>query len=101
MARGGGCIPEPEIVVDCPFGNTGLGSTDQIYVLQPDPELRRSDVVEGYNEGAELPEEAVDTGLRKDGKELWSVPSNDRSVFVVEGDSVIQVPLDPNPPGCD
>jgi hypothetical protein len=49
-----------------------------------------------YDGDAQLPEDAVDTGLRLEGRELWAEPADDppgpEAVYVVDGDSVERWP---------
>lgn len=99
MTRDGGCIPEPEILLGSPFGRPH-GKNALIYVDEPVPSLRSPEVVAGYQEAAELPEDTVDTGARRDGWALWLDPDDPSAIHLVDGEKVRRLPLDPSPPGC-
>lgn len=74
------------LVVSEPLGKAvGRAGRERTYVRDPKgvlssaPYLRR-----GYDGSADLPADAVDTGLRNDGVALWHSPSvGDKHVFVV------------------
>lgn len=73
-----------EILVGAPLGEPTEASATNIYVgdggLWADPS-----VAPGFSESVEIPDEAVDTGYRRDGMALWVDPADDSAIFVVTG----------------
>jgi hypothetical protein len=83
-----------------------LGSSHQkphpfrIFVRDPHNVFGDSQISRGFDEDAELPGDAVDTGYRQDEAELWMRPHDDAFIYLVHEDKVEQWPHDETPPGC-
>jgi hypothetical protein len=83
------------LLVDVDLNALGASANEQTFFR--DPEGLLNDVAEAaYDGDAELPEDAVDSGLRLGARELWAEPADDppgpEAVYVVEGDSVERWP---------
>jgi hypothetical protein len=83
------------LLVDVDLDALGASANEQTFFR--DPEGLLNDVAEAaYDGDAELPEDAVDSGLRLGARELWAEPADDppgpEAVYVVEGDSVERWP---------
>lgn len=81
-----------------------LGGTfpdGQQYVGDPVPSLRRS-LRTTYDPHAMLPDDATDTGYRRDGRALWTVPADDAAYLVAVDDrtDVERWPAAREPIGC-
>ena len=111
LTRNNTCSDDTDVLIAQPIGDPG-GHADQtdIYVQDPDASLRDEDVVEGYDDDAILPDDAIDTSFRKgdegfwvrgDDEELWTVQGDKDFVYIVSDDGVRRLPRDEAGPVCD
>ena len=81
------------IIAGDPFGTRYSNSaTHAEYVRDPNGVYGMADFVEGFAISETLPDDAVDTGYRQDGRELWLSPSDPDAIFMRAGDSVERWP---------
>jgi hypothetical protein len=89
------------IITGIPFGARYTDdSNDAQYVRDPENVFGDLGTSMAFDPDAELPSGAVDTGLREGRRELWVVPGDASSVYLVTGDVTERWPLDPEPAGC-
>ena len=89
-----------DLLTGWPLGASHDHRPFRIFVRDPDnifEDRRTSDL---FDEDADLPHDAVDTGFRQDEEELWMRPGDDAFVYLVRDDKVERWPLDRTPPGC-
>jgi len=60
---------------------------------------RRVDKAAGYDPDARLPDDAVDSGFRRDGVSLWHVPGDQSAVWLASGATAERWPRG-EPPLC-
>lgn len=82
-----------------------LNLGDEQYVYDPGSTIERQLVTSEPEKSANLPADAVDTGLRRSSKELWLAVDSD-AVYIVPGDAVAGDPAQKwpravTPIGCD
>lgn len=92
ITRRGGCFEDvDDILIGWPLGTTHTHHDYRIYLRDP------QDVTGAQTGGdleldATLPTEAMDTGLRQEGSELWMVPGEDEFIWLVSPDSIERWP---------
>jgi hypothetical protein len=89
-----------DILMGTPLGRPHDDSPARIYVKDPTNVFNDHETASAYDPDATLPEDASDSGYRQDGTEMWTVPEDDRFIYLVHEDNIEQWPLDPSPPGC-
>jgi hypothetical protein len=83
-----------------------LGSSHQkphpyrIFVHDPDNVFGDLRISRAFEEDAKLPEDAIDTGYRQEGTELWMRPHDDAFIYLVSDERVERWPRDASPPVC-
>ena len=78
------------IVTGSPLGARYTNDGDDIeYVRDPNDVFG---LAETFDPAAALPADAVDTGFRSEVTELWVVPGDDTSIYLVEADHVERWP---------
>jgi hypothetical protein len=89
------------IITGTPFGARYTNAMNAREYVR-DPENVFGDVITSmsFDPDADLPSDAVDTGLREGNRELWVVPGDESAVYLVLGDTTERWPLDPEPAGC-
>lgn len=70
------------------------------YVRDPDNVFDDPAIASAFDPHAQLPPDAVDTGLRQEATQLWVDPINRSAIYLVTGSSVERWPLDPDPAVC-
>jgi hypothetical protein len=86
------------IITGSPLGARYTNDGDDVeYVRDPNNVFELS---ERFDPDATLPAAAVDTGYRSEGDELWLVPDDGTSIYLVGGDRVERWPR-AEPPACD
>ena len=81
------------IITGDPFGTRYTNAaTDVEYVRDPNGVYGVAEFVEGFAVSAVLPGNAVDTGYRQDGRELWLAPSDPDAILIRDGDNVERWP---------
>jgi hypothetical protein len=89
------------IITGVPFGSRYTNATnDREYVRDPENVFGDFLTSIGFDPDADLPADAVDSGLREGDRELWVVPADDSTIYLVTGTTVESWPLDPEPAGC-
>jgi hypothetical protein len=90
-----------DILLGWPLGSSHAEHRPyRIFVRDPENVLGDSEIADAFDDGAELPAEAVDTGYRQEGAELWMQPGDDAYVYLVYADRVERWPHDGRPAGC-
>lgn len=78
---------------------TYLWLEDRTYIADPKGVLGDIGAASEFDEDADLPTDATDTGYRRDGREIWL--SNDSTVaYVTKDDDIEAWPMATNLPGC-
>lgn len=72
----------------------------RIFVRDPHNVFGDSRISRAFEEDTELPSDAVDTGYRQGGMELWMRRHDDAFIYLVDEDKVERWPNDDTPPGC-
>lgn len=72
----------------------------RIYVKDPSNVFNDNAVAEAFDDDAELPSIANDSGFRQKDAELWTVPDDHTMIYLAFEDHVEAWPLDESPPGC-
>ena len=86
------------IITGSPLGARSTNDGDDVeYVRDPNNVFG---LTETFDPDARLPADAVDTGYRSEGTELWVVPADDTSIYLLEADHVERWPR-ADPPACD
>jgi hypothetical protein len=112
-----GCVVRVDVITDrpgpdhCDWGNTRVlvfGTPIGVPFTSPDNSIQYvRDPANEYGYGfaatfdsqATLPPDAVDSGYSSDNEQLWSVPGDDRFIYLVLGDRTERWPKG-NPPLC-
>jgi hypothetical protein len=90
-----------DILIGWPLGSSHHDHQPyRIFVRDPHNVLRDAETSSAFDDDAELPTDAVDTGYRQDGTELWMRPDDDAFVYLVLADRVERWPYDARPTGC-
>jgi hypothetical protein len=89
-----------DILMGTPLGRPHDESAARIYIKDPTNVFGDDVTSEAYEADAELPDDAVDSGYRQDGTELWISRDDDRSIYLVAESSIEKWPQDGSPPGC-
>jgi hypothetical protein len=89
-----------DILMGTPLGRPPDSSPARIYVKDPTNVFNDEETSEAFDPDASVPTDAVDSGYRQDGAELWTVPEDDAFVYLVSEDHVERWPQDQSPPGC-
>ncbi len=88
------------LIVGEPLGEPYTSSSDTVHFVRDlEGVFGKPDLAEGFVAGADLPDEAVDSGFRRDGISLWHVPEDQSQVWLVSKNSVEQWP-EGDPPLC-
>ncbi len=78
---------------------TFLTFEDRQYIRDPQGVLRNSGLVVPFDDNADIPDDAINTGYHRDGRQLWV--STDASIaYLVVGDRVEVWPTATTPIGC-
>lgn len=77
-----------------------LALGDEQFVFDPGSTIDRALLTSDPEQDADLPADAVDTGLRRSDAELWLAADGD-AVYVVSQDNVQKWPRAVTPIGCD
>lgn len=72
----------------------------RIFIRDPENVFGDSETAAGFDADGERPADAVDTGYRQEGAELWMRPDDDAFLYLVYADRVERWPHDPNPVVC-
>ena len=59
--------------------------------------LRQAELTDGFQSGAVLPNNAVDSGYRRDNLAIWHIPGDESFIWVVSPDTVERWPAGPTP----
>jgi len=70
------------------------------FVRDPENVFGDAEVADAFDDAAERPADAVDTGYRQEGAELWMRPDDDAFLYLVYADRVERWPYDASPTGC-
>ena len=90
-----------DILMGWPLGEShARHRPSRIFVRDPNGVVADRQTSAAVDADAELPEDAVDTGYRQDGRALWMRPDDGSFVYLVSGDRVEAWPHDPIPSGC-
>jgi hypothetical protein len=89
------------IITGVPFGARYTDASNEAEYVR-DPENVFGDLLtsNAFDPDAELPPDAVDTGLREGNRALWVVPTDDSAIYLVSGTDVESWPRDPEPAAC-
>lgn len=88
------------IITGDPFGTRYTdAASDAEYVRDPDGVYEIAEFVEGFAISDVLPGDAIDTGYRQDGRELWLSPGDPDAIFIHDGDTAERWPRG-EVPGC-
>ncbi len=89
------------IITGIPFGSRYSDDRDSAtYVRDPENVFDDPATAAAFDPDSELPEHAVDTGLRREGTALWIDRTDPSGVYVVTEAGVERWPLDPAPALC-
>jgi hypothetical protein len=81
------------IVTGDPFGSRCTNATTHVeYVRDPNGVYGVREFVDGFRISEVPPDDAVDTGYRQDGRELWLLPGHPDAIFIRDGDSAERWP---------
>ena len=76
-----------------PLGSRyGRGATTVHYIRDPEGIWSDQRLVEGFDPDATLPTDAIDSGLRSEGRSLWTAPSDPDAAYLVGSESVERWP---------
>lgn len=91
-----------DVLMTWPLGSTATKPQDphRIFVKDPTGVFNDDRTTKLYQDDAELPEAARDTGFRQDDVQLWMVPEDDAVIYLVGDDSTERWPLDESPAAC-
>jgi hypothetical protein len=88
-----------DILMGWPLGSSHSHRPYRIFLRDPHEVFGNPHVSGAFDDDAERPADAVDTGYRQNGAELWMRPNDDGFVYLVFADRVEQWPR-ATPPGC-
>ena len=90
-----------EIVMGRPLGRShDRRAPARIFIRDPAGEIAGEETSTAFDEDADLPADAVDTGYRQGGRALWMRPGDDSFVYLVTAGRVEAWPRASNPAGC-
>jgi hypothetical protein len=89
-----------DILLGDPLGASHMHGPARVYVRDPENVVGDPAVARAFEEDADLPIGARDTGYRQDGVELWMDPTDDSFVYLVSEHTVERWPQDPSPAAC-
>lgn len=82
------------IITGTPLGELYTSPDDtQTYIRDPGGVFGRPEVAAAFEPSATLPDDAVDSGYRRDDVELWTVPDDPSSIYIVTPDATERWPL--------
>lgn len=100
LTREGGCYEGvTHIVMGWPPLSVSTPKNTRIFVRDPNNVAGNEDTAGRYRADIELPDNAEDTRLRQQGKELW-LDRDGKAAYIVNDDHTELWPFDPAPPGC-
>jgi hypothetical protein len=89
------------IITGMPVGTPYATEQDSAhYVRDPQDAFGDPVTARAFEDDADLPSGAVDTGYRQHSASLWVDPDDPASIYLVDGDRVERWPLDPEPAAC-
>ena len=89
------------IITGIPIGARYTDETSSAtYVRDPGNVFRDAATASAFDSHAKLPKDAVDTGLRHQGTQLWVDPTDHSAIYLIAETSVERWPLDPDPASC-
>lgn len=92
MTRMGGCYEDvDDILIGWPLGTTHSHHDYRVYLRDPGL-VTGVKSAKDFERDATLPDGALDSGLRQEGSELWMVPGQDGSIWLVSSDHVERWP---------
>ena len=90
-----------DVLIGWPLGSAAEQPNPfRIFVRDPYNVFGDSRISRGFDNDAELPADAVDTGYRQWEAELWMRPHDDAFIYLVHEDRVERWPHDATPPVC-
>lgn len=88
------------LIAGDPIGSPYTDSADDVeYVRDPNGVYGVDAFVNGFEDGVDLPEDAVDSGYRQAGRQLWFSAGDPDAAFIRSGDNVERWPRG-EVPGC-
>ncbi len=81
------------LIVGQPLGEPYTSPEDAVhFVRDPAAVFGQRELAAGYDPDASLPDDAVDSGFRRDDVSLWHVPGDQTAVWLVSGDTAERWP---------
>lgn len=102
MRERGGCYPDNirEILVGTPLGESTTSGRTRIFVRDPDGDANGKFGTAPLLLEIDLPANAEDSGYRFGDLELWTMPGDEKYVYIVSPQGVEGWPLGRPPYGC-